>query len=147
MNIFASSSCPFESAQNLDDKRVVKMVLESAQLLNNALPEHERFYKPTHINHPSSRWTSSNKANYSWLVDHFIALCMEYKKRYNKVHACERFMPNITTHYIPYDSSSIEFDNCTPYKDMKDVHMAYKLTLNDKWENDKRIPTFYGRRA
>lgn len=33
MNIFASDACPTKAARNLDDKRVVKMVLESAQII------------------------------------------------------------------------------------------------------------------
>ena len=33
MNIFATSPCPVKSAEILDDKRVIKMILESAQIL------------------------------------------------------------------------------------------------------------------
>jgi hypothetical protein len=37
MNIFVTSDCPKLSAQALDNKRVVKMVLETAQLLSTAI--------------------------------------------------------------------------------------------------------------
>jgi hypothetical protein len=37
MNIFVTSLCPRISAQVLDNKRVVKMVLETAQLLSAAI--------------------------------------------------------------------------------------------------------------
>lgn len=37
MNIFATDPCPIKSAQFLDDKRVIKMILESAQMLCTAL--------------------------------------------------------------------------------------------------------------
>ena len=37
MNIFALDPCPVKSAQYLDDKRVIKMILESAQLISTAI--------------------------------------------------------------------------------------------------------------
>lgn len=37
MNIFATSNCPKECAAFLDDKRVVKMCLETSQMLSTAL--------------------------------------------------------------------------------------------------------------
>jgi hypothetical protein len=57
MNIFVTSTCPKISAQALDNKRVVKMVLETAQLLstpifiNNSDIKYDNIYKPTHVKH------------------------------------------------------------------------------------------------
>jgi len=57
MNIFVTSNCPKLSAQALDNKRVVKMVLETAQLLSTAIfinstITYDNLYKPTHVKHP-----------------------------------------------------------------------------------------------
>jgi len=75
------------------DKHVVKMIVESAQLLATAHHEHGNghnvSYKPTHANHPSNVWTRSSKLHYNYVYDLAIALCKEYTKRYGKTHATE----------------------------------------------------------
>ena len=73
------------------DKHVVKMIVETAQLLSTAHHEHNHpvTYKSTHINHPSAIWARSSRLHYSYLVDLGKALCVEYTKRYHKTHACE----------------------------------------------------------
>lgn len=74
------------------DKHVIKMILESAQLLSTAHhvldgnSAREGIYKPTHINHPCSIWVRDSQYNYVWLWWHFDALCREYEYRYNKLH-------------------------------------------------------------
>ena len=143
MNIFASSYNPLESAQALDDKRVVKMVLESAQLLSTAMNETglPGPYKTTHKNHPCSIWVRENRQNYLWLYSHFYSLCGEYQKRFHKQHKCFDYIDVFT-----YDLSKLnedyitQFANCTIYKEETDVTKAYKMYLNYKWANDKRPP-------
>lgn len=145
MNIFATYECPVESAQVLDDKRVIKMILESAQLLWNvaSLAGLESAYKPTHVNHPCAIWVRQTRQNYDWLLQHFHSLCIEYRQRYKKQHACVKFAD------IFYDNREIvpeiqllPFSNCTPHKDLP-VHEAYRKTLLEKWAVDKRTPTWY----
>lgn len=86
MNIFVLDEDPNQAARFACDKHVVKMILESAQLLCAAFPEGDAPYKKTHVNHPCSIWTRANNSNYEWLVQHAYALCAEYTKRYGKVH-------------------------------------------------------------
>lgn len=84
MNIFVLDNDPFKAAEYQCDKHVVKMVLETAQLLCSA---HETApYKRTHYNHPCAIWTRSSLANYMWLCEHGLGLAREYAFRYNKVH-------------------------------------------------------------
>lgn len=91
MNIFVLDKNPVQAAQYHCDKHVVKMVLESAQLLSTVNHKcHTWFfpmYKPTHQNHPCTLWLMESKANYKWCWDLFNALCREYTFRYNKIHA------------------------------------------------------------
>ncbi len=94
MNIFYIHTSPYTSAKAMSDKHVVKMILESAQLLSTAhhLLESKNaplLYKPTHAKHPSAVWVRQSKAHYEWLYEHFIALCEEYTNRYGKVHGTE----------------------------------------------------------
>ena len=96
MNIFALDKYPNEAAKMHCDKHVVKMILESAQILstaNHLLADHKyeanklaKLYKPTHAKHPSVKWTCENTANYSWLVQLYHWLGEEYHYRYGKRH-------------------------------------------------------------
>ena len=114
MNIFYISKDPVQAAEWMVDKHVVKMILESAQLLSTAhrildgqetlgksktgrnvkrwiLPDAREsvLYSATHINHPSAIWCRRSVENYNWLADHMFALLYEYTYRYNKQHKIE----------------------------------------------------------
>lgn len=92
MNIFAVDRCPDISAKSLCDKHVVKMILESAQILSTVhyLVDGEGcrsgLYKPTHTRHPSVVWAADRAENYHWLSLHLEALCDEYSDRYGRCH-------------------------------------------------------------
>jgi len=147
MNIFVSSPSPVESAIALDDKRVNKMILESAQLLSTAmsLGGVAAPYKQTHVNHPCSIWTRESRANYNWLLEHMIELSKEFEYRRYKIHASSLLIPQLINgaSIIP-DGEMTPFANASRFKDME-VHKAYRLTLLDKWKNDKRTPLWTNR--
>ena len=91
MNIFYLHKDPAKAATFFYNKHVVKMILESAQLLCTAhvISDGENAnvpYKATHKNHPSAIWTRESISNYKWLYDHMIALGEEYTRRYGKKH-------------------------------------------------------------
>ena len=143
MNIFVTSNCPKISAQALDNKRVVKMVLETAQLLstaifiNNSDVKYDNIYKPTHIKHPCTVWAALNLGNWDWLFQHFVALCEEYSFRYYKQHASEKILPYLSKYRTYIKSGAMtEFANCTrsealqiDCKHIKDTCEAYKQYL------------------
>ena len=89
MNIFVLDKSPLKSAQYACDKHVVKMILESAQLLCSVQPEGTAPYKRTHFNHPCTKWVRESARNYEWLLLHAYALCEEYTHRYGKIHKSE----------------------------------------------------------
>lgn len=86
MNIFILSENPVEAARMQCDQHVVKMTLETAQMLCTAFPEASAPYKRTHYNHPCSVWIRESEANFVWLCDHGDALAEEYTYRYDKEH-------------------------------------------------------------
>lgn len=96
MNIFYLSNEPSECAKQHCDKHVVKMILETAQLLSNAhhMLDGDQVIKPiyklTHKNHPSAIWTRASETHYKWLWALLAELCKEYTHRYGKVHKVER---------------------------------------------------------
>jgi hypothetical protein len=108
MNIFVLSLITSLCAKYHADKHVVKMILETAQLLCSAhiiLDEVSSIegiplYKLTHKNHPCSKWVRESSENYKWLYDLFYELCIEYTHRYGKVHMCEIKFINILV-FVP----------------------------------------------
>ena len=93
MNIFFLSQDPKEAAHAHVDKHVVKMILETAQLLSTAHAvldndgkQIEGMYKPTHKNHPCAIWVRESSNNYDWTFDLFDALLLEYTYRFRKIH-------------------------------------------------------------
>ena len=88
MNIFFLHRDPIVAAVRQHNKHVVKMTLESAQLLCTAhhVLGGSAPYKPTHVNHPCAVWVRSDANHYMWLYRHFAALSDEYTRRYGRVH-------------------------------------------------------------
>ena len=111
MNIFILDLDVKKSAQYHVDKHVVKMILETAQLLcgvhhmtlqvtpqvdplsnplSNRLSTDQATaqvpYKLSHKNHPCSIWARESMSNYLYLCEIGLALCDEYTYRYGKRH-------------------------------------------------------------
>ena len=91
MNIFYLNKDPVKAAQVQYNKHVVKMILESAQMLCTAHhcimgEDADVPYKVAHRNHPSTIWARQSGQNYAWLYHHMMALGNEYTKRYGKKH-------------------------------------------------------------
>jgi hypothetical protein len=98
MNIFFLYVDAQEAAQAHCDKHVVKMILESAQLLctcqhllrsndSSWTIEYERSTgrrpcKAAFKNHPCAVWVRRRLANYRWLCDLALALCDEKRHRW-----------------------------------------------------------------
>lgn len=103
MNIFFLHLLPYLCAAYHVDKHVVKMILETTQLLCSAHHLHPADYTPpyklTHKNHPCSVWVRKSLANYKWLVELGIELCKEYTWRYYKIHKCERYIKEMENYY------------------------------------------------
>ena len=115
MNIFYLDHDVNTCAEMHNDKHVVKMILEYAQLLSTAhrvldgvitegvSPTGRKrksyvlsdareniLYSATHINHPSAIWVRKTHQNYMWLAELLEMLCGEYTHRYEKTHKVER---------------------------------------------------------
>ena len=92
MNIFVLDSDPRRCAEMHCDKHVVKMILESAQMICTTHHLHpSRYeksydipYKQTHTNHPCNKWLRDSLFNYYWLFKLTEELNNEYKYRYDK---------------------------------------------------------------
>jgi len=127
MNLFYLARDTELCAQLHYDKHVVKMIVETAQLLSTAhrvldgemyrelSPKGRRLkrwkhsrphfedllYKATHMNHPSAVWCRSSVSAYMWTARLLKQLCKEYTHRYKKVHKVERTQLMQLLHCIP----------------------------------------------
>lgn len=171
MNIFLTDKDPQKAAEYLDDKRVVKMVLETAQILCTAhhflLGEYPDIftqqwpYKPTHVNHPVVLWVRRSEQNLLWTYYYMMAISGEYERRFRKrrshkswevvrdrIISCEVWRGRES---IDFNPRPMTFQNSAKnsllgidYSHMEDVEEAYRLYLKDRWRTDKRTPTWYG---
>lgn len=113
MNIFVLDLDPKICASYHCDKHVVKMIVETAQLLSTAQHENginlnigERAYKRTHKNHPCAIWARESITNYRWLCYLGIELCKEYTKRYGKIHKTQSLI-ELLNKYRPLTFSMV----------------------------------------
>jgi hypothetical protein len=91
VNVFAVDRDPARAARALCDRHVVKMTLETAQILCSAARVRlgqRAPYRATHGNHPCVAWAAARRANWEWLVRHGLALADEYERRFGRVHRC-----------------------------------------------------------
>ena len=86
MNIFLLDHDIERCAQYHCDQHVVKMILESVQILCTVLNKMglETPYKPTHKNHPCVIWVGESFDNFLWLKDLTLFLNDEYLYRFDK---------------------------------------------------------------
>lgn len=93
MNIFVLDLDPSKAARYHCDKHVVKMVVESCQIMSTVLRAHnvihDGLYKSTHSKHPCVIWAGHSRENFQWLLNLTRGLLDEYTLRYNKIHKCE----------------------------------------------------------
>ena len=120
MNLFYLHQDANVNARFHNDKHVVKMCTEYAQLLSTAhrvldgkeyyeLSANNRrikrwklkgsrekhLYKASHINHPTNIWVRENSANYVYMLELYCNLLEEYTHRYGKVHGASKVLPYV----------------------------------------------------
>ena len=160
MNIFAVEDCAVASARALPDKLIVKMPLETAQMLSTAhrylspadYCEEMGLYKKAYYNHPCTVWARETHENYRWLLLHFITLCEEYYFRYGRYHASwtklwdglKRFPMNIQ------EGDITPFAQAMPLKyknslDHIDAYRKYMIAEKHyaKWEKGTNKPAWW----
>ena len=141
MNIFYLDEDPKLAAIYQYNKHVVKMILESAQMLCTAHHVYGNTddvpYKQAHLNHPSTIWCRKSIPNYMWLYNHMIALGDEYTKRYGKKHLsitkCKEFL-SVAPQEINKYASFTQPPQAMPdeYKDKCSVQAYWNYYIGEK---------------
>ena len=141
MNIFYLDKCPEKAARLQYNKHVVKMILESAQMLCTAHhcimgEDADVPYKVAHRNHPSTIWARQSGQNYTWLYRHMIELGKEYERRYSKKHLsiikCEDPLSILPGGIL--ETGLTEMPQCMPdeYKDKCSVQAYWNYYIGEK---------------
>ena len=148
MNIFVTDPSPTLSARVLPDKHIVKMPLETCQMLSivcskkwghgfGKLPKLDGTPyltdKGAFRGHPCTIWAQEN---YRWLIEHGLALCAEYTHRYGKVHSCQHTLEHAKMIFPPSNGEVTPFARAMPdefkYDTSIDTITAYKRYIASK---------------
>ncbi len=153
MNIFYLHFDPKTCAQMHTNRHIVKMAIETAQLLCSAHYMTDSSYKPhyklSHKNHPCAVWTRTSISNYKWLCELGIEICKEYTYRYGKIHKCQSIIEDLSLHLpeIP-ELGFTPLQQCMPdmYKDEDPIEAYRQYYIFEKshihqWKN-REIPVF-----
>lgn len=144
MNIFVVDQDTMTCAKALDDLRLNKMIIETAQLLSTAMHEvgytGNDIYKSTHRNHPCAVWVRASSENYKWTLLYMSDLVEERQNRTGKNHKSYQIFNTLCggAKMMPQGPLA-PFVNCSAFKDDL-IFEAYKMTLRMKWNADKRPP-------
>jgi len=112
MNLFLLNIGTQECVVDLCDKHIVKMILETAQILYSVwharagLPNDETLeavpaYRKTHVNHPTCVWARATSYHYEWTCMYGIIMCKEYTHRYGKVHKTQYHLERLYSWGFP----------------------------------------------
>lgn len=131
MNIFILDNDIKKCARYHCDQHVVKMILESVQIMCTALNK-KGFttpYKSTHMKHPCVLWVEESYDNFIWLSKLTLELNNEYKYRYKKDsdHKSIKILAEISE--TKFESTGLsEFAQAMPdkYKVPSDAVSAYR---------------------
>ena len=149
MNIFVTDPDPCESAKVLPDKHVVKMPLETCQMLavvyskwyfnwgDDLLPKKDgtpyNTQKGAFRGHPCTIWAAEDINKTAWLIAHGVALCYEYWKRYDKIHSCSKTIQEAREVFNKQTKKDLSI-----HKDVKDFAFAGP----DEFKYDTSIDIF-----
>ena len=155
MNIFVLDQDPRVCARYHNDKHVVKMILETAQLLcgvhhvtesNLDVP-----YGLSHKNHPCSIWARKCLENYIWLCELGMELSTEYTHRYGRRHKsqdiiewCLINLPNLPEFGRITDQPKAMPDECKTDDVVESYRRYYIMEKRGfcNWKN-REIPNWY----
>lgn len=164
MNIFVLDLNPQRAAVYHCDKHVVKMITETTQILSSV---HHRTEKKDYIdynflykdvkrgNQANIKWCLESIENYLWLCELGKQLCIEYRKRYKKIHKTEGKIDYLKNWLPHFNNTKLTFfAQCMPeqYKvktgKLEDAVEAYRnYYVGEKSEFAKwklgNIPEWY----
>ena len=154
MNIFMPCKSIEESVRALDDKRLIKQILECEQILliNERVNEGEQ--RVGYANHPVVKHYREEDFGTTFLLNYGRAACEEYGERFDKLPKNYWSFPWNHVLFIPvfvsipnliYAEGSKTSPDCIRETDNEKVFELFKQKLIKKWDNDKYPPKWTNR--
>lgn len=151
MNVFVLDENPIVAATYACDKHLVKMPLETAQLLSTVAQKrgYQALYRITHRNNPITNWVGNSVHNWTWLCEHGLELSRQYTRVFGKIHKCQNVIQNLADRTLEIWSElgdskrHTDFFLCMPddckdtenpiesYRNCYRIHKSYMA----KWKN------------
>lgn len=160
MNVFAVSKSVNKCARALDDKRLNKMMLETAQILCTVInlqddptgASRSTPYQNCHVNHPITLWAAASIDHQRWLYRLGMAYGNEIIYRKGRKHSSHLVLEGLTFRNVYLtmfpNQQPKSFHNGARRKDIGldfthlPVHKAYRRYLRARWPNDVRKPVW-----
>jgi hypothetical protein len=141
MNIFAVDENPTQAAKDLPDKLVIKLPVESNQMLAPWLfktqgkfiqrKDGQNYGVKGFAHHPCSLWLYESLSNVKWLLDHALGLCQEYEKRFNKQHACLKSLLQV------FESTDTEVKEIS-----SSPHTPFALAMPEQYKSNDAVNSY-----
>lgn len=136
----------------LEDRHVVKMMTETAQILSTVLQVQKcvvdsRLCRPTHSAHPCVVWAGRSRGNFRWTLAHGRALAAEYQRRYGKVSQVVDRYAAIEAHTVAFEADTFTPPPHCVLDEFKPLPLmlAYRSALAEKYRQWATIPDKNGR--
>ena len=149
MQLFILDRNPIAAAHYLADCHVIKMCLETAQILSGVALRHIGYLpsglpKPQNTIHPVIKAINTDQ-KMSWVLAYFESILEEYSNRFNKEHAyynlpavyCSLFPSAVNTEPECEGLATVFTNFNTKEKDIVEAHRAYykfKKSIIKKWK-------------
>lgn len=145
MNLFLPENTVYKSVRALDDKRLIKQILECKTILDVALDENKKGY----AKHPVVKYYK----DYPWYVaDYAVEACVAYAERFGKSHNLSGWLwdkmveLSLLPHSYPkpfYCEGAKTDTNCI--RTTENTVELFRNKLCKKWDNDKYPPKWTNR--
>lgn len=156
MNIFLLDYDSKKAVEYLANTHVVKMTLETSQVLCSPFEPGSAPYRRTHYNHPCCVWARESYDNYMWLIDYGMAIASEYTHRYGKRHKSQDVIEWCNLHAYSLTLPTIgltpfklampeKYHHSDPVKAYRDYYVGEKAGIA-KWTN-RNVPYWFKERV
>lgn len=146
MNIFMPEKTILDSVKALDDRRLIKQILECKTILDVAMDEEKKGY----ARHPVIVYYKDFP---QFVFAYIITACEEYEYRFKRVHRLRDFaIDNYCKHFYSIETDSVKPFYCegskfsvNPIRTTENTVELFRQKLCKKWDNDKYTPKWTNR--
>lgn len=135
MNLFMPTYSIYSSVMCLDDKRLLKQILECKTIYNvyNRL-------STGYSHHPVVKHYTQDTDHFNFAMYYAAQCCVEYTYRFSKFHRYHELFMMITQNAKFKNLDPIYVEGARSTTDPKEVVESFKVKLNKKWSISKTPP-------